>query len=77
MFRCSGFRVNDISEGQQGDRGGDQKMAKIQYGVKPDIFKRAAQNGQNFWWGEISTFWASSSAKKVLLTAEKVASAQN
>ena len=26
----------------------------------------------NFGWGENSRFWASSSAKKVLLTAEKV-----
>ena len=35
------------------------------------------KNGQNFGWGEISPFWASSSAKKVLPTAEKVGSAQN
>ena len=42
-FRCSGFRVNDILEGQKGDQGGSPKMAKIQYGVKPDICKRAAQ----------------------------------
>ena len=35
------------------------------------------KNGQNFRWSEISTHWASSSAKKVLLTAGKVGSAQN
>ena len=29
---------------------------------------------KNFGWGKISTFWASSSAKKVLPTAEKVGS---
>ena len=33
------FKVNDIMEGQKGDQGGGPKMAKIQYGVKPDIFK--------------------------------------
>ena len=49
-------------------------MAKIQYGAKPDICKRTAKN---FGWGKFSTFWASSSAKKVLLAAEKVGSAQN
>ena len=31
---------------------------------------------QNFRWGEIPTLWASSLAKKVLLTAEKVGSAK-
>ena len=35
------------------------------------------KNGQNFRWGKISTFGASSSAKKVLPTAENVGSAQN
>ena len=30
------------------------------------------KNGQNFGWGKNSRFWASSSAKKVLLTAEKI-----
>ena len=30
------------------------------------------KNGQNFGWGTNSRVWASSSAKKVLLTAEKV-----
>ena len=59
------FRVDDILEGQKGDQGGGPKLAKIQYGVKPDIFKRAApKKGQNFRWGKISTLWASSSAKK-------------
>ena len=47
-FKCSGclgvqvfrvFEVNDIWEGQKGDKGGSPKKAKIQYGVKPDIFK--------------------------------------
>ena len=33
------FRVDDILEGQKGDQGGGPKKAKIQYGVKPDIFK--------------------------------------
>ena len=37
------FRVGDILEGQKGDQGVGPKLAKIQYGVKPDIFKRAAQ----------------------------------
>ena len=32
-------RVTDILDGQKGDRGGGPKMAKIQYGVKPDLFK--------------------------------------
>ena len=35
------------------------------------------KNGHNFGWGKISTFWVSSSATKVFLTAEKVGSAQN
>ena len=43
-------------------------MARIPYGVKPDIFNRAP----NYGWGNFSTFWASSSARKVRLTAEKV-----
>ena len=76
VYRCSGvlvFRVDDILEGQKGDQGGAQKMAKIQHGVKPDIFKRAAQKCAQFRvGGKFSTFWASSSAQKVLLTAEKV-----
>ena len=41
FFRC--LRVHDISEDQKGDQGGGPKMAKISGGVKPDIFKRAAQ----------------------------------
>ena len=41
MFRV--FRVDDILEGQKGEQGGGPKSAKIQYGAKPDIFKRAAQ----------------------------------
>ena len=42
------FRVDDILEGQKGDQGGSPKMAKIQHGVKPDIFKRAAQKRPKF-----------------------------
>ena len=42
------FRVDDILEGQKGDQGGCPKLAKIQFGVKPDIFKRAAQKRPNF-----------------------------
>ena len=38
-FGCLGFRVDDILESQKGDQGGGPKLAKIQYGVKPDIFK--------------------------------------
>ena len=41
------------------------------------VTKERPKNGQNFGWGENSRFWASSSAKKVLLTAEKMGSAQN
>ena len=53
------------------------KLANIQYGVKPDIFKKAAQKKAKIFGGVKSQhFWASSSAKKVLLTAEKVGSAQ-
>ena len=81
VFRCFGgvlvLKVNDILERQRVTREGAQKWPKIQYGLKPDISQRAAQNGQKFGWGKISTLWASSSAKKVLLTAEKVGSAQN
>ena len=33
------FQVGDILEGQKGDQGGGPKMAKIQYGAKPDIFR--------------------------------------
>ena len=44
------FRVIDIFEGQKGDQGGSPKMAKIQHGVKRDIFKRA--KGQNSIWGK-------------------------
>ena len=55
VFRAFGvfgvFKVNDILEGQKGDKGGGPKMAKIQYGVKPDIFKRAAQKWPKFWVG--------------------------
>ena len=43
MFWCSCvqvFRVNDILDGQKGDQGGGpKKLAKIQHGVKQDIFK--------------------------------------
>ena len=42
------FRVDDILEGQKGAQGRWPKMAKFQYGVKPDIFKRAAQKKPNF-----------------------------
>ena len=37
VFRV--FRVDDILEGQKGDQEGGPKLSKIQYGVKPDIFK--------------------------------------
>ncbi len=43
MFTC-----HDISENQKGDQGGGPKMAKISGGVKPDIFKRAAQKWPKF-----------------------------
>ena len=46
------------------------KVNDILKGQKSD--QGGPQNGQNFGWGKFSTFWASSSAKKVLLTAEKV-----
>ena len=49
VFRV--FKVNDIWEGQKGDQGGGPKMAKIQYGEKPDIFKWAAQKWPKFWVG--------------------------
>ena len=53
-------------------------MAKIHYGVKPDIFKKAAQKWPKFWVVEkFQHFGPPSSAKKVLLTAEKVGSAQH
>ena len=42
MFGCCGLRVHDISEDQS------PKMAKISGGVKPDIFKRAAQKWPKF-----------------------------
>ena len=80
VFRCSGdqvIRVNDILDGQKGDQGGGSKMAKIQYGQNRTSLRGRPKNGQNFGWGKISTCWASSSARKVLLTAEKVLSAQN
>ena len=56
MFRCLGVQVwgvqvftcHDISEDQKGDQGGGPKMAKISGGVKPDIFKRAAQKWPKF-----------------------------
>ena len=60
-FRCSGVQVFQVNDILEGQKG-DQVVSK---------------NGQNFGWGNISTFWASSSAKKVLLTAEKVESVQN
>ena len=44
-------------------------MAKIQL-VKPDIFKKEAQTWPNILGVVEKTFLASSSAKKVLLTAE-------
>ena len=46
------LRVDDILEGQKGDQGGGPKLAKFQFGVKPDISKRAAQKRQNFRWGK-------------------------
>ena len=51
VFGVSVFKVIDILEGQKGDQGGGPKMAKIQYGLKPDIFKRAAQKCSKFWVG--------------------------
>ena len=52
MFRVFGvfrvFTVKNIWEGQKGDQGGGPKMVKIQCGVKPDIFKRAAQKRPKF-----------------------------
>ena len=45
------FKLNDFLESQKGDQGGGPKMAKIQYGVKPDIFKRTAQKWPKFWVG--------------------------
>ena len=49
VFRCFRvFRVDDILEGQKGDQGGGPKLAKIHFGVKPDIFKRAAQKWPKF-----------------------------
>ena len=50
-FRHLGLRVNDFLEGQKGDQGGGPNMAKLQYVVKPDIFKRAAQKWPKFWVG--------------------------
>ena len=46
VFRV--FRVDDILESQKGDQGGGPKLAKIQKGVKPDIFKKAAQKRPKF-----------------------------
>ena len=46
VFRV--FKVKDILECRRGEPGGGPKMAKIQYGVKPDIFKRAAQKRPKF-----------------------------
>ncbi len=40
VFKCS--RVMTFRKDQKGDQGGGPKMAKMG-GVKPDIFKRAAQ----------------------------------
>ena len=62
MFTC-----HDISENQKGDQGGGPKMAKISASLRG-----RPKNGQNFGWGKNSRFWASSSAKKVLQTAEKM-----
>ena len=42
VFGCLGvwvFGCHEISEDQKGDPRGGPRMAKIQYGVKPDIFK--------------------------------------
>ena len=51
MFRvCRVFRVvgvDDMLEGGKGDQGGGQKLAKIQYRVKPDIFKYANRTSSN------------------------------
>ena len=52
-------------------REGGPMMAKIQHGVTLTSVRLRLKNGQNSGWYENSTFWASS-AKKVLLTAEKV-----
>ncbi len=49
FFRCS--RVHDNSEDQKGDQRGGPKMAKNSGGVKPDIFKRAAQKWLKLWVG--------------------------
>ena len=59
-------------EGQKGDQGGGAKNSQNSIWGKTGHLKRAAQKRPTFWVGKISTFWASSSAKKVLLTAEKV-----
>ena len=60
VFRVLGFRFR-VNDILEGQKG-DQ-------GGRP-------KNGQNFRWGEVSPFWASSSAKKVLPTAENVGSAK-
>ncbi len=61
------------------DQGGGPKMAKISGGVKPDIFKRAAQKWPKISGGvKIQDFGPPlRPKKKVLLTAEKMGSAQN
>ena len=53
MFWCLEHRVwvHDIWEGLKGDRGRGPKMAKIHCGVKPDIFKRAAQKKAKIQYG--------------------------
>ena len=71
VFWCSGFKVNDTLESQKVTREGGPKMAKIQKGVKRTNLRGRPKNGQIFGWVKKSTFWASSSAQKVLLTAEK------
>ena len=65
MFRCIGVQVFWCS--------GLMTFWK----VKRVTREGRPKNGENFGWGKFSTFWASSSAKKVLLTAEKGESAQN
>ena len=43
VFRV--FRVDDIVEGQKGDKEAAQNKAKIQYGVEPDIITSYAVCG--------------------------------
>ena len=58
-------------------REGARKWPKFKRGKTGHLKEGGPKNGQNFGWSKISTFWASLSSKKVLLTAEKVVSAQN